>query len=127
MGELSLFAILALLIKHFICDFPLQNLCQIQKKGIYGNPYGLLHAAIHMTGTLFALFFFFPMQIVLLCSAIDGVLHYHIDWAKSNINRHFNLNMEDSRSFWFWTLFGFDQLLHQATYVLLLMLAIYIS
>ena len=44
---------------------------------------------------------------------IDAVIHYHIDWAKMNAGKHYNLKADNSE--WFWILLGFDQFLHHLT------------
>jgi hypothetical protein len=112
-----------LLFKHYIADFILQSKYQLLNKGTYGHLGGILHASIQMTGTILVLIFFFPIGIVLLCSVIDGLVHYHIDWSKENINKHFKFTPFAYGSSWFWAIFGMDQLLHQITYILLVILA----
>jgi len=104
-------------IKHFICDFLLQNEKMLKDKGVYMAPGGCNHAAIHALGTLIVLLLFFPWDPVAHIFAIaigllDGVIHYHIDWAKTNLSQ--GLTPAD-RKFWVW--FGADQGLHYLTYV----------
>ena len=114
------------IIKHFVCDFPLQATPWMYKnKGTYGHLGGIAHAGIHMTGTvaIFALTLggiLSPLDIALL-GLIDGLIHYHIDWAKMNIGRIYNLKPDNSE--WFWILLGLDQLLHYMTYLFLIWLA----
>jgi hypothetical protein len=43
----------------------------------------------------------------------EFVLHYHIDWAKEQVIRPY----VESQGPAFWAIFGFDQFLHQLTYV----------
>ncbi|MFZ4125801.1 MAG: DUF3307 domain-containing protein [Rickettsiales bacterium] len=76
-----------LLIKHFICDFMLQRRYQYENKGKYGHPGGLLHAGIHVVGTGIVLAWFIDPILALKLALLDGVVHYHIDFAKSNVNR----------------------------------------
>lgn len=117
LGILKVFT--AFQIKHFICDFPLQGPFQYKNKGTYGHPGGLLHSIIHALGTLpICLLFNFPLYLVLL----DAVIHYHIDWAKMNINKHYNLLPNNSE--YFWWLLGLDQFLHQLTYILIIALGV---
>lgn len=48
-----------LLVKHFICDFPLQATpWMYRNKGTYLHPGGLVHAGIHWIGTSIVLSFF---------------------------------------------------------------------
>jgi hypothetical protein len=116
----ELWILTALLIKHFICDFPLQRRYQYHHKGIYGHPGGLLHAAIHGIGTLLVFAYAAPFELALTLAALDAVIHYHIDWAKNRFNTccNFNANSGDG----FWILLGLDQCAHQLTYVLLVWL-----
>jgi len=102
---------IAFFIKHFICDFPLQKSYQYLNKGKYGHPGGLLHASIHGFGALLICIYF---QLPLYFAAIDMIIHYHIDWAKLNINSHYKWKADNSE--YFWWLLGLDQLLHYLTY-----------
>jgi hypothetical protein len=101
-----------LLIKHFVADFMLQTNTMVREKGHYGQRGGILHSAIHSIGTLvvFAAFGFGVTAII--CAVIDFVAHYHIDWAKMNLSR--DLTVQDAR---YWFYLGLDQLLHQLTYI----------
>lgn len=120
--EVQLLALL--FIKHFICDFPLQATPWMYKnKGTYLHPGGIAHAFIHAAGTgmivvaclIFAHVNPVTAQAIAMQMAVaDGLIHYHIDWAKMNIGSHFDLQPNNSE--WFWILLGFDQLLHAATY-----------
>jgi hypothetical protein len=51
----ALLIMTALLIKHYICDFPLQTEFQLKNKGTYWHPGGLQHSMYHGIGTLLAL------------------------------------------------------------------------
>jgi hypothetical protein len=104
-------------IKHFICDFVLQNGNMLKDKGVYLAPGGRNHAAIHALGTLVVLFLIFPWDLgahifAVILALLDGFLHYHIDWAKTNLSQ--GLTPAD-RKFWIW--FGADQGLHYLTYI----------
>ncbi|WP_341893769.1 DUF3307 domain-containing protein [Ferrovibrio terrae] len=115
--DLVLWIILALTVKHFICDFPLQATpWMYRNKGTYGHPGGLMHAAIHMLGTAIALRLLLPESTtIFLCVLADFVAHYHIDWAKMRLNAHWKLGPTTSEGFWI--LLGVDQLLHGLTYI----------
>ena len=112
MSEIEL--ILLLFSKHFVVDFPLQVKYQWANKGTYGHLGGILHAGLHGIGTFFCLIYF-GIDIALMGGYIDALLHYHIDWAKMNINHYFDLNPSNSEKFWW--LLGFDQYLHSLTYI----------
>lgn len=113
------YVFLALITKHFICDFPLQTAYQYKNKGTYGHPGGIVHAAISAAGTLIAL------VVVLGYSSFfwwiilgEAVIHYHVDWAKMNLNNKWGLGPLTSEQFWW--LLGFDQWVHYLTYVAIL-------
>lgn len=124
--QVMLIAILTgLTFKHFIADFILQRRYQFMNKGIYGHPGGLLHAGIHGVGTVLVLAFFLPILTALLIGLGEAVIHYHIDWAKVRWNKRLNLDPKEGNEYWF--LFGFDQYLHQMTYVCILILAMHLG
>lgn len=106
--------LLLLQVKHFVIDFLLQTKYQWSNKGTYGHPGGLLHASLHGVGTLLCIAIVdLPSAIILMMA--DMIVHYHIDWAKMNINLKMNWTPVNSEKFWW--LLGFDQFLHQVTYV----------
>jgi hypothetical protein len=110
--NIVLIILLLLQIKHFICDFPLQTDLHIAAKGQYGNFYGIEHSVFHGFGTALAFSFFVPLHIAIVLSLLDVVLHYHIDWIKSNYGCK---GMKDKL---FWTHLGLDQLAHQMCYLI---------
>jgi hypothetical protein len=57
----------------------------------------------------------------IIIGIIDFVFHYHIDWAKININKRYNYTPENPK-FWVWL--GADQLAHSLTYLMLVWLAV---
>jgi hypothetical protein len=104
-------------IKHFVCDFLLQYPHMIAQKGIYGARGGVEHAAIHALGTVIVLFLALPWDpfahfVAITFGLFDGIVHYHVDWLKQQLNR--GLAASD-RMFWIW--FGADQTLHYLTYI----------
>ena len=112
---LVLWSLALLQVKHFICDFALQSTFQVRTKAIYGHPGGLLHAAIHVVGT--ASVFLLMTPSLLLGAGIlvaEFVVHYHIDWSKENFRMRMGWTTADGG---YWIALGFDQLLHQLTYV----------
>ncbi len=108
-------AVLGLLfLKHFICDFVLQTPWQIKEKGIYGARGGILHSGIHVVGTFLAIIPLMPSAgAVVALLAAEFVVHYHIDWSKEQMVRRFQWREGSS----FWHAIGFDQLLHNLTYL----------
>lgn len=100
-------------IKHFICDFVLQFPYMIREKGTYGATGGIHHAGLHAAFTLLICVFFARNgHDLVTVVALDGLLHYHIDWVKQQLT--YRLRTTD-RMFWVWL--GADQGLHYLTYV----------
>ena len=103
--------------KHFIVDFPLQTPYQYLNKGTYGHLGGMLHSWLHAITTLVIVSFFTTPHIVLLAFVIDFVIHYHVDWAKVQINNRYQWGANTHKEFWI--LLGVDQFLHALTYILI--------
>lgn len=108
--------LLALFTKHFYVDFPLQTPYQWQNKGTYGHPGGLLHSFLHGVGTfIVVLIFTTNLWLAIVVGLFDFVIHYHVDWAKMNINKKYGWKADTHPEFW--TLLGADQYLHAVTYL----------
>jgi hypothetical protein len=105
-----------LFVKHFIIDFPLQTKYQWSNKGTYGHPGGILHAGLHGVGTFIIVYFFsHELWIPFFFATLDALFHYHIDWAKMNLNKKLGWGPTTHEQFWW--LLGLDQLLHALTYI----------
>lgn len=111
-----------LTVKHFIADFLIQTKYQWSNKGTYLHPGGLLHAHVHAVAT-YACFSLVSLSTAIVAALIDFVVHYHIDWAKMNINKYYGFGPNTHEEFWW--LLGFDQFLHSLTYIGLLYYAFY--
>ncbi len=109
-----LWLMLALFSKHFIIDFPLQNRFQWSNKGTYGHLGGILHAGLHGLGTYLCFVWYSPVAAIYFCLA-DMFIHYHIDWAKMNLNKRLGWGPNTHEQFWW--LLGLDQFLHALTYI----------
>ena len=122
MQTIILTTLFALFVKHFICDFPLQIWpWMYRNKSTYLHPGGIAHAAVHGAGT-FVVMVFFDFTTAWIAGLFDILVHYHIDWAKMNVNARLNLRPDNSE--WFWIALGFDQLLHHATYFIIVYYAL---
>lgn len=115
----TLILLTLLSLKHFIIDFPLQTPYQWMNKGTYLHPGGLVHAGMHAFGTWLCIVWFAPLAAYYL-ALLDMFVHYHIDWAKMNINKKYGWQPDQHPEFW--TLLGLDQLLHVLTYILIVSL-----
>lgn len=113
----SLLLMFLLQVKHYYADFVIQTYAQTVRKGIYRDLVGISHSLDHVAGTLICLLIFsifiVPISALLIgaISVIEGVIHYHIDWAKV----HYGI--KDITKPLFWNQFGMDQLAHQITYL----------
>ena len=111
----ALTIIFLLFTKHFIIDFPLQGPYQWQNKGTYGHPGGILHSGLHAIGTYLCFAWFVSPSLAMQFALIDMIVHYHIDWAKMNINARQGWAANTHPEFWW--LLGLDQYLHAITYI----------
>lgn len=122
MLEAAIGLLVLLQIKHWYIDFVNQSMEEVHSKGIYGTYHGIMHSVKQGIGTLFCVLvltgtgFFFEAVLVAM---LDFVVHYHVDWAKININKMKNYTVNDPE---FWAWLGADQLAHQLTYLLILYL-----
>lgn len=107
--------LLCLFTKHFIVDFPLQTPFQWMNKGTYGHPGGLLHSGLHGIATILIFLFFTTAPLAIFLGFLDAIIHYHIDYAKMNLNRIKEWKCDKNPEFW--TLLGLDQYLHALTYL----------
>ena len=119
----AVITLLALLqIKHWYVDFVNQSMDEVHSKGIYGDSLGIWHSAKQGIGTLLCVLAITGHNYIadaIFIAFVDFVIHYHTDWAKININKKKNYTVETSQ-FWWWL--GFDQLVHQLTYLLIVYL-----
>lgn len=113
--QAALIVFFFLQVKHFLADFVWQTDLMVQEKGIYGAKWGIYHSLIHSLGTFLAFSLLHP-ALGVITAFVDFLAHYHIDWAKININKKYNYTPKDSK-FWLWL--GLDQLAHQLTYIFL--------
>lgn len=117
--------IAALQLKHLFADFFFQSGWMVQNKGFYGHPAGIAHAAIHMALTFLALIFVgLPLEWCALLAFGEGVVHYHVDWAKAAVTRKSTYTASDAR---FWNWIGVDQFAHHVTYLALAYLIVHLG
>jgi len=119
---LTFYFLLALLIKHFIIDFVCQTPYQYLNKGKYGHPGGLLHSWLHIltTGFIicgFDIFYSIDHLYLFFILISEFGIHYHLDWGKVKICKHFGWTTSNSE--YYWWLLGLDQFLHNLTYLII--------
>jgi len=114
-AHIALCAMAYLSAKHMLADFVLQSPYQLQNKGRYMHPGGLLHAAIHcgLSLPVYAIVRA-DLHSALLLTLMEFFIHYHLDWSKEQLTRCRQLTQADVA---FWWAFGTDQMLHALTYV----------
>jgi hypothetical protein len=113
-GTLLLF-LACLFYKHLMVDFFLQTPYQYLNKGKYFHPGGLLHSFLHIIATGILLFVFGAKKHLIEILIVEFLLHYHIDWAKVQINSRYGWKADKNEEFWM--LLGIDQYLHALTYI----------
>jgi hypothetical protein len=112
---MELMLMVGLMTKHVIADYFLQYGWMIKDKGTYGAKGGLAHAGLHGILTLLVLASLgMPLFFSLVLGALDAVLHYHIDYVKSNVWKSRGYTSQDQM---FWVTHGVDQFAHFLTYV----------
>ena len=115
---LMLLLITLLFVKHAIADFFLQRAFMFRDKHIYAGIGGITHAATHGVLTTLAIVICLPnfWLLAFVLGLFDTVLHYHIDYIKSNWNVKTRATPSENR---YWYVFGLDQMAHFLTYVLI--------
>lgn len=125
---------MALTVKHFLADFPMQPPWIYLNKGKYGHPGGVVHAGVHLGLTLPILCAFgVAFWPAFALAALEALAHYHIDWLKvwGGKKAGIELKPDLTRARWFfigprvaigdlffWAL-GADQLAHFVCYYLI--------
>jgi Protein of unknown function (DUF3307) len=105
-------------VKHFVADYLLQPGWILRGKGDLRLAGGYVHAGLHALGSLPAFAVAgLGLQEVAALAAAEFAIHYTIDFTKAGLSRRSHAG-PDSRAYW--ALHGADQLVHQLTYVGLL-------
>lgn len=121
--DLPMMLLSVLVLKHFIFDFAYQPPYQWKNKGTYGHMGGIQHSGFHaiVTGLILLVY---PVSVEKIGYLVlfEFIVHYHIDWAKMNINKKMGWKADTHEGFWI--LLGFDQLLHLQCYILIVLVAL---
>ena len=123
--------LVAFQLKHFICDFPLQNQYMLGKMNLAGWKLPLAaHAGIHALGTfLITCLFFKPayyMDAIVLGAILgiaDFIIHFTVDRIKASPNLGGRFNPTQS---YFWWVLGADQMAHHLTHYLFIFVIVMI-
>ena len=108
--------------KHLIIDWLWQPEYEWKNKGTYGHWGGIRHSMKNAVGTTLCFVPFITSYSLLFIFIIDFMVHYHVDFAKMNINKITGWGPLTHPQFWWLT--GLDQYLHQITYIILLFIFI---
>ena len=106
------------LVKHFVADFVLQNVWMLQKARPgwdFVVPLAL-HCVVHSGLTLIACWYINPTYWWL--ALVDFVIHFTMDRIKAG-PRYFG-RYRDPKAKAYWVTFGFDQLVHHLTDLLVI-------
>lgn len=107
---------LALATKHFLADYIFNPLWTVPvRKDIYGSRGSLEHVGCHAFFCFLALVLFLPIQVVILATLFDAIVHYHQDYFKTKfLYKRKGLTDRVRRA-----ITGFDQLVHITTYIII--------
>lgn len=113
----ALILLVLLQVKHMFADFYLQTPRMLEGRGRYLHLGRMQHAGLHMVGSILAFLLTGSLSAVALwIVVIEGLAHYHIDWGKG---RYSQMKAHTPTDAGYWRAFGFDQTLHQLTYVVM--------
>jgi len=99
-------------LKHWYIDFVDQTQTEVDHKGIYLDWLGITHSIKHGVATLaITLFATYNFNIAVGAGFVDFFVHYHTDFIKMKFG------CRDIKNPIFWNQLGFDQLVHQLTYI----------
>ncbi len=112
--------LLALMMKHAVADLFVQSFRPPGNKGVLISKSNLLHSGDHSIGTFVVIALFgYSFQVALLMAIVDLALHYIIDMSKTKFIRKMEWSRDGKL---FWRLQALDQMLHYATYGLIVFL-----
>lgn len=113
---LSILILLSLLqVKHMFADYFLQTPKMLEGRGSYLHIGRAQHALVHAAGSVICFVVLgTPVWFIAVICAVEWAIHFHIDWGKATYTASKGHGPTDAG---FWRAAGFDQFLHQMTYV----------
>ena len=109
--------LIAFQIKHFVCDYPMQNNYMLQKGS--DNNWILplsFHCFVHALFTFIIALFATSFSMAIIAALIDFAIHFVMDRIKASKKMLGKYNPSDKS---FWVSLGFDQMTHHLTGILL--------
>ncbi|MCE8515586.1 DUF3307 domain-containing protein [Ruegeria pomeroyi] len=112
----SLLLVLGLFqVKHMFADFFLQTPRMLSGRCEYWHMGRAQHAGVHAIGSvLLFLVVGAPVVFALAIAALEWVVHFNIDYGKASYSDRKALHPNQAK---YWHAMGFDQFLHQMTYL----------
>ena len=102
-------------IKHMFADYFLQTPKMLAGRGDYLHMGRAQHALVHVAGSALCLLVVGTPGLLLAGILVaEWVAHFHIDWGKARWSDSQGHTPADAG---FWRAAGFDQALHQLTYI----------
>ena len=123
---MELIAFTLFILKHTIADYFTQYSWMLKDKATYGAFGGLAHAGWHGILTTAVVWHLTGLHwfILILFGLLDSIIHYHVDYVKSNVWKTKNYGPNDQM---YWVTHGVDQMLHLFTYVFIIWILIKIN
>ncbi|MEO0864664.1 MAG: DUF3307 domain-containing protein [Pseudomonadota bacterium] len=118
----ALVLLFLLQVKHLFADFFFQTPRMLRDRSRYVHVGRAQHAGLHALGSVLAMMLVgVSLAPLVLIAALEWVAHYHIDWGKGRWSDHIGHGPDDAG---YWRAFGFDQALHQWTYLVMVWAAL---
>jgi hypothetical protein len=123
---MELIAVTLFIIKHIVADYFMQYSWMVKDKGTYGAWGGLAHSGWHGLLTTAVVWHLTGLHwfLLILFGLFDAVIHYHVDFVKSNIWKYKNYGPKDQM---YWVTHGIDQLIHFFTYIFIIWMLLTIN
>ena len=114
--------LIGLELKHYVADYFLQPGWMLGGKGDFRKPGGYVHAGIH-AGLSFVVLVVCgaPVWLAAELFVAEFIVHYVLDYAKIHYSMGVHVDKEPRK---FWILHGVDQLTHQLTYAVMILIVL---
>ena len=117
----EIYLLMNLMVAHTIADYCMQDAQMIKDKKTYGWNTAVWHSGTHALFTFIILTFFVSSWAAIFLALGNGLVHYHIDWFKAQIEEKYRQAKDGQQ---FWMLHGADQLAHFFTLIVIVQIAL---